>query len=109
MFLALATFSYAGPREVVLLRGGFMTGNSYQQLNNTGKKGYAMGFYNGLLMAPAFGAHKEETKWVEECVSLTGDGQIVAIIDKFLQENPARWHEPMNILSYAALKASCEK
>ncbi len=109
MSILIGGTSIAGQDGLVQVRSGFLTGNTFRELSDDGKAGYAMGFVNGLLMAPAFKAPRTEMRWVEECISGMADTQIAAILDKFLAENPARWHEPMNVLSHVALKASCKK
>jgi hypothetical protein len=37
------------------------------------------------------------------------DEQVVEIVNKFLKDNPGRWHESMNILAWTAMKASCRR
>ena len=102
VLLILTSVVYAGPKELpkglVQVMSGFLTGNDYRERSDDMKNGYAMGFVNGLHMAPALDAPRTKMRWVEECfVGMTSE-QIVAILDKFLNENPARRHEPMNIL-----------
>jgi hypothetical protein len=35
--------------------------------------------------------------------------QVAAIITTFLNDNPERWHEPLNILTYVAIEHAYNK
>lgn len=107
--LIAATWCYAEPNHPVEIKKGFLTGNSFRDLSYAGKRGYAMGFLDGALMSPMFDAPKRETRWIETCVVGMTDEQVVAILDKFLANNPARWHEQMNILAWVAMKEGCQR
>ena len=107
--LAVTVLCYAEPKQPIFIREGFLTGNSFRQISYTEKCGYAMGFVDGVLMSPAFQASRNELEWFERCVTRMKDVQVVAILEKFLNENPARWHEPMNVLAWVAMKEACKK
>jgi len=107
--LIAAVLCYAEPKHPVEIKKGFLTGNSFRELSYAGKRGYAMGFLDGAFMSPIFDAPKKELRWIETCVVGMTDEQVVAILDKFLANNPARWHEQMNILAWAAMKEGCPR
>ena len=107
--LIAAVVCYAEPKDPVEIKKGFLTGNSFRELSDAGKRGYAMGFLDGALMSPMFDAPKGETRWIETCVVGMTDKQVVAILDKFLTNNPARWHEQMNVLAWLAMKEGCQR
>lgn len=98
----------ANSKEPVLIRS-FLTGNDYQELSPGGKRGYVTGFVDGVLVAPVFDAPKQALQWIELCIVDMSNVQIVAIVDKWLSENPQRWHQPMNMLTFTALKDGCDK
>ena len=73
------------------------------------KKRYAIGVLDGMFLAPLFGAPKANIKWLENCVVNMTDSQVAAILNKYLIDNPARWHEPLNIIAYSALREACPR
>lgn len=114
VLIASATLCYAESNQSVVVQsvvvtGGFLTGNSFRDLSDTEKHGYAMGFIDGVLISPIFNAPGKELQWFERCIKGMTNKQVVAILNKFLEENPARWHEPMNILAFRAMVETCKK
>lgn len=89
---------------------GFMTGNTYRNLSDQEKHGYAMGIVDGIFASPVlFDAPTTEIQWIVTCVRGMTSEQLVAILNKYLNENPATWHEPMNLHATLALAKSCTK
>lgn len=109
LLLVINTVLHAEPKEPVYVKEGFLTGNSFRALSYDGKRGYAIGFLEGIFISPMFDAPKSGLQWVEGCTVGMADAQVVAIMEKFLVENPARWHQQMNVLAWAALKEGCGK
>jgi hypothetical protein len=110
MFLLASTvLCYAESEQLFYIKNGFLTGNSFRELSYAEKCGYAMGFLDGVFMSPMFHAPKKELEWIERCVTGMNERQVVAILEKFLNENPARWHESMNVLAWVAMKEACKK
>jgi hypothetical protein len=108
VLLCISAPSLFGAEEAaVSIKSGFLTGNSFRQLSHSEKRGYAIGFLEGVFMAPMFDAPKLELRWIESCAIGMTDNQVVAIIMKFLDQNPQRWHDQMNILAWVALKEAC--
>ena len=93
----------------VVIKSGFLTGNQYRSFAASDRRKYAMGLVDGMLLSPFFGAEKKRLSWLESCATGMNDGQIVAIFDKYLTKNPARWHESINALAYFAMKQECER
>ena len=109
MLVMAGALAQAAPKEGVMIKKGFLTGNTYRDLSPLGKRGYVMGFSDGVFIAPLLSAPKAEILWLEQCMVGMTDVQIVAIIDKWLADNPAQWHDQMNILTYSALRGSCPR
>jgi len=109
LILASASVCYAESNEWVEVKKGFLTGNSFRELSHPVKRGYAAGFIDGLFMSPIFDAPKAEVRWIEACAEGMSSEQIVAILNKYLADNPARWHESMNVLAWVAMKESCKR
>ena len=114
-FLATAIVMFAqGARsapleETFVIKAGFLTGNSYRELQDAGKSGYVMGFTDGLFVSVLHGAKKSKLRPIEQCVAGMSDGQVVAILEKWLNDHPEQWHEQMNILANAAIREACHR
>jgi hypothetical protein len=90
--------------EAVLIQNGFGTGQDYLKMTKSQQRAYAMGVVNGILLSPLFGAPKGEMKWFESYIVGMSDEQVAAILLKYLENNPGRWHDRLNILAYSAIK-----
>jgi len=95
--------------EGVLIHNGFLTGKDYLEMSSSQQKAYAAGVTNGMLLAPLFGAPKERLTWFESCVTGMTDIQVGAILKKYLENNPGRWHESSHITMYSAMLNACSK
>jgi hypothetical protein len=111
LVLALVGLAASAPAQQsqVNIKTGFLTGNTFRELSVGGKRGYAQGFTDGVFVAPLFRAPKSELAWLESCMVGMTDAQVVAILEKWLNENPAQWHMQMNVLAYNALSQACPK
>ena len=94
--------------EWSLIHNGFLTGNQFLNAGDSTKRGYLMGFIDGLLVSPFVGAPKEKIVWLERCLDGMNDRQIVAIFDTWLTKNPAHWHEPAHALAFRAFREACQ-
>jgi hypothetical protein len=88
----------------------FYNGNDYRQLADVQKTAYVVGLFDGLVAAGLLGATDVAPRRLATCF---GDdlpqAQLRAIVDKFLDEHPERWGEPMNLLLWASLPQQCRK
>jgi len=107
--IAAALTALAANRDLVMIHNGFGTGQGYVEMSDAQKKAYAAGMVNGMLMAPLFGASKDEMKWLEAYLENMTDQQVAAIITKYLNDNPGRWHEGLHVLSFVAIKEAHDK
>jgi hypothetical protein len=109
LFAFLTSSALAGIDEGVLIHNGFGTGLDYMQMPDTRKQAYAMGVIDGMLLAPLFGAPKSNMRWFESCVENMTDIQVAAILTKYLEKNPGRWHQTTHALMFSATKEVCPK
>ena len=105
--LLLISVSIQAADDGFVIKSGFLTGTQYRSLNGIDRQKYAMGLIDGILLSPFFGADNKRLAWLELCATGMNGEQIVAILDKYLRENPARWHESMNTLTYFSMKQEC--
>lgn len=111
LLICASLFAQPGPTVPAgtIIKAGFGTGREYLKMTEAQKWAYAMGAVNGMHNAPLFGAPENRTKWFDEYLAGMTNDQVAAIITKFLNDNPGRWHEPLNILSYTAIEDAYNK
>jgi hypothetical protein len=102
----LTTVAHAGEPGIAI-KTGFLTGNSYRALAPESRRAYAIGLLDGMFLSPFFDANKQKLEWLERCATGMGDKQVAAIFDKYLRDNPGRWHETMHVLGWTAMKDAC--
>jgi len=91
------------------IRSGFSTGEKYLNMTGAQKRYFAMGVVNGMLLAPLFGAPKENMATVEGCISGMTDSQVAAILTEYLKKHPEQWNETPHVPMYKALMEACAK
>ena len=113
---------------IVVLLGGFIaaalspapaaavTGNDWRALPPAARTSYVTGVVDNLLdfgnairsLVPAEKRTASEKMLVgfEDCIARTQrpPSQLVAIVDKYLKDNPAQWHTRMSGLVFEALR-----
>lgn len=81
--------------------GFFYTGNKYLQLKPEARLAYVIGLYDGVQLAVTFRPQKDVFYKLIEGMTAK---QIMAIIDKYLNEHPDQWQKPMNYIFFFALQ-----
>lgn len=95
--------------QPLVVHDGFITGQQFRGLPEPSKRSYAAGLVDGVLLAPLMGAPKARMKWLESCLVGMTDEQVAAIIVKFVNDNPARWHEPVHVQFFSAMRSACPR
>ena len=107
LVMALGTAADAGEREEVWIPGGFMTGEECLLVSSESMTSYMMGVVNGLLISPLYGAPAERATTLSQCLEGVTGTQLGATLQKWLRENPERWHEGCHLAAYMALRRLC--
>ena len=108
VFVSLVSLSGFGQQKVTISRG-FFTGKDYLDMSDTEKRAYVTGEINGMLVAPFFGAPEERLQWLKSCTSNLSDEQTAAIVTNYINEQPNRLNESLNVLTFTALRTACQK
>lgn len=95
----------AGP---VGISNGFVNGNTYREWPDIAKQGYVMGVVDGIHLSPFWGAESKDVKPVQNCVVGMRSDQLQAIVDAYLNAQPAIWDETMHTSVYGALIEACK-
>lgn len=91
------------PKGPIQVSVGMGTGSDFREMDEANRSSYAMGFANGIDMAPRFGAPQAEMEWFRSVIQPgMSNVQLAAMISTYIQEHPERWHEPLNMLGYDA-------
>ncbi|MGP8439956.1 Rap1a/Tai family immunity protein [Paraburkholderia fungorum] len=86
----------------------FVNGNAYQRFDRTSRMVYIEGVLDGL--AEGLSANPQDQTAVKALVACTAHmdaGQVEAIVEKYLADNPTQWDWPMNMLTYNAMANAC--
>jgi hypothetical protein len=95
--------------RVYAFHKGFINGEGFLKLSESDKASYSMGIIDGYLAAPFFGADNESVSWILSCIKGKTNTQILAIAVRYLQDNPAKWDYPAQVLMFEALGKACGK
>lgn len=100
------TLSFA-QEDLVTIPPGYYTGNMYLRLPDRSRAMYLAGTVDGFLSAAAFGAPEKGVKWLSTCITGMENGQLLAIVDKWMAENPREWNFTMQLSVHRALFQAC--
>lgn len=85
---------------------GSMTGQECLNLAEAGSgylEVYMRGFVDGLFVSTFAGASLSCVESFHQCFTGRTSGQLAAVLEKWLRENPSHWHEPCNMLAWMAI------
>ena len=106
--LGILTFLViVGLTTVAVGQTSTFTGNAFRRSPVSQRTGYAIGLVSGLSVAKFQGP--EATGILVECLKGMTYGQLLAIIEKYIADNPAEWHHHMNQIANDALVGACTK
>jgi hypothetical protein len=88
---------------------GYTTGNRYRELNIVGQAGYIRGLIDGYFASPLYAkSDLPRTVHLGKCTEGMTVGQVKAIIDKYMNENPAEWAQTMSAIAFRAMLDACK-
>ena len=88
---------------------GYMTNEECRALPTGTLEFYMVGFVNGLYMSPALGAPSECLQSLGGCFVGVSSTQLGAVMRKWLDENPQRWHDPCLFGAYTVIREMCPR
>jgi hypothetical protein len=93
--------------EGVWVPNAFMTGQEYLALSESSRTAYVMGLLDGIFVGPLFGASEARVKALQNCLQEHNNVQIAAILSKYIQDKPERWHDGAHVLFYSRMVELC--
>lgn len=103
----LTLLSLTPPTTVRSQPAGPPNGNEYLQFTSSLRLAYTVGISEGLTIASKVGAAGVQE--LMACSKGMTFGQMRAIVDKYLAENPERWHHWMSTIIVDALQSGCRR
>jgi phosphoglucomutase len=109
--LLLAAMPQTGAPQVTHVHNGFLKTEAFVHMSTDGKRDYAKGLVDGMLLAPLFGAPDDgdKIKSFGACIEGMSDTQVAAIIEKFARDHPERWNESLNWVAFTAMTQGCAR
>jgi len=112
LFVLTATLSIAlaisvSRAEGVRVPNAFMTGQGYLALSAHEQGTYIMGLVDGIFIGPLFGASEHTVLGLQSCLQERNNIQIAAILSKYIQDRPERWHDGAHMLFYSRMLELC--
>ncbi len=86
---------------------GILNGNAWLEASELEQVMYVTGAIDGLVFASVFDADMSQVFAFAECCGGMTVAQITAIVQKYLDQHPEDWQEPMNDITYEAITTSC--
>ncbi|MDY6993906.1 MAG: hypothetical protein SVR94_15065 [Pseudomonadota bacterium] len=108
-FVLLATLSFNGSAKTVTIQNGFLTGNDFRILDDISKNMYVTGLIDGMFLAPFYGAPEKQVNHLAKCTEGMTASQVRAIFDKYIKNNPEKWHQNMHVIGHNAIMAACKQ
>ena len=105
--LSVALTGSISRAEGVLVPNGFRTAQEYLELSEDQRVAYVMGLVDGIFIGPLFGASEARVKALQSCLQESDNIQIAAILSKYIQDKPERWHEGANMLFNSRMLELC--
>jgi hypothetical protein len=89
---------------------GFLSGNRFRGYPEIAQRGYIMGVIDGFLFSPVLGAPVRRPSEMSACLFTNmqaTDAQVLAIVNRYLDKNPAAWGDDMHSLVFRAVREAC--
>ncbi len=105
--LGLLTLVFLTTATVRSQSAGPPSGNEYLQFSSSLRLAYIIGVSEGLTIASDVGA--ADVQGLMLCLRGMTFGQMQAIFDKYLAENPEEWHHSMSSIIVNAFRSACRR
>jgi hypothetical protein len=108
--LLLLVIPDLGVTQPVSVHYAFLKAQNYLDMSADKRQTFAMGFIDGMSVAPAFGLSDQGTAAVKalgSCLEGMNQAQIAAIIEKYIRNHPEHWHYELEFEGFSAMKDNC--
>jgi len=105
--VSVAVVGSVSQAEGVWVPNPFLSGQQYLALSASERTTYIMGLVDGIYIGPLFGASETRVKALQSCLQQRTNVQIAAILSKYIQDQPERWHDGAHALFYSRMVELC--
>jgi len=91
----------------VRIVGGYVTGKGYMDMDGLEKKAYLMGLFEGMFLAPAFGAPEISEKWLLDCTKEVSLNDFRSYMFQYYLKRDELHENQSPLKAYRAIKALC--
>ena len=96
-------------QQRVSVSRGYFVGKDYFDMSDSEKRAYVTGEINGMLVAPLFGAPEDRVEWLKSCTAKLSDEQTAQIVTAYINDQPSRLNDSLNVLTFTAFSSVCQK
>lgn len=105
---ALSTAALAGAdASTPITIMSYQTGSTYEALTEFERGQYLQGAIDGMIIGSLASGDRQRGEQLGRCISGMLSNQVLAIVDKYMADNPAQWDQRMNLLTYNAMQGAC--
>lgn len=96
-------------QKAKVISNGYLKASEFLDLSDGQKVGFAMGFVDGMFMAPLFDAPDDNKSYVafRVCMADMSAPQVAAIIEKYVKNNPEQWHLQLHTVAFNSILNAC--
>lgn len=97
----------ASAASAVMIHNGFVKGNDFRRFDDSDRRRYVMGWIDGALVSPLWGADRARVRELGACIEGATDEQLAAVLARELEQDPGEWHRDMHAIAYRAIMKMC--
>jgi hypothetical protein len=105
--LILATLPKVSSADEVSVQGGYVVASRFMEWSDAQRLTYVMGTVDGIRAAAVLDASGNRYQKTLKCFSGMNGNQILAITDKWLNNNPEQWNMAVNHVFISMMYKTC--
>jgi len=107
--LLTVPFGQTTTQKTKIITNGYLKASEFLNLNDTQKEAFAIGFLDGIFVAPLLDAPDDGKFYVSlrTCTAEMPGKQVAAIIEKYIRDNPEDWHLQLHTVAFNSLLKAC--
>lgn len=106
VFATAASAQEAKPSPRIM--GGYVSGREYMDMDGLEKSAYVRGLFDGIFLAPAFGAKNEDVDWLLACTGQVGIDEFRRYMFEHIRQRDDLWANRSPAKMYRAVRDLCQ-
>ena len=87
--------------------GGYVSGREYMDMDGMEKLAYLRGLFDGMFLAPAFGAANEDVDWLLACTGEVGIEDFRRHLFEYVRTRDELWNNRSPVKAFRAVRDLC--